>query len=357
MTLYLAFFHYCLDFVYSNEKKMYILTDIVSELQRIGSRSIVISDVQNHTIVPTTGNNIRCIANKEDASACMHMLENQLNPQIDDILNPKVAINCVVVRPSMKTRNLQKLFQLQKLREQRRIFGVALVEETNSLYHINGAQDSDVSFVVLHCAHNNFEEEQTRLIQRFCGTATHDKQLAAKIMQCKSQLQSIDELKNTWLAVVFDGINANCALVCQKQDVTLHQTVVTISSTTVVETKVTEEVVQVEKEDAEIIESETSEESDDASYDQVVEEEEEDSLTASESDDETIDDETPVEIACTQKISELQLDEQEQLRHLAIIDGYIEKLQQKRAQAESLAKKETEKAAPKTGWLSWLIRW
>ena len=313
-----------------------VLQSVEEALVCTGQRTIIVTHDEKtffRTVVDAEfGSACVCIASKQAAMNVVEEIESCDSPAaLKRYASGKsVRPHCVIVEPKMRTRNMQKSFHLRKLREKKRLYDIALVEETSDLSLVNRNNDSSVDQILLHCAHPNFESQLTQLKNRFgkANCSGDNALLANTVDDCVADyisevIKCAFEVEHDWLLIRIDSVplkvqcavfrtpptvseaaassdDANCA---NKSNIALKSTA-----------------------GAPAAKEKDSEHGEDSEHDSEDSEDSED--------DES--EETKIQ------------------RHIEIIDRYIEKIQKKHA------KKSDEKAATNSngsGWFWWLPTW
>jgi len=274
------------------------LQQLSTSLTQIGQRSIIITEQEPHYFCRLLeckfGKSFARVASKQCAIDVLHKVEN----------DESTDAHCVLVEPKMRTRKMQKSFHLQKLRKSKHTFNLAMIEQTSDLALVNKAHDNNLHCVLLHMEHPQFDRQLDLLKKRFLSTslvvptdaAKAICQLDQRLEACKQQHWQQDKcslLNDTWLVVNLPA--------------TKYKETFRIVSTASDDFTPERQAAPGQRHDP--------------------------PLPQNHQDDDSADSE-----------------ETEIKRHLAIIDNYIEKMQQKRQTAKNPTKKES-------SWFWWLPSW
>lgn len=310
-----------------------VLQSVEEALVCTGQRTIIVTHDEKtffRTVVDAEfGSACVCIASKQAAMNVVEEIESCDSPAaLKRYASGKsVRPHCVIVEPKMRTRNMQKSFHLRKLREKKRLYDIALVEETSDLSLVNRNNDSSVDQILLHCAHPNFESQLTQLKNRFgkanCGG--DNALLANTVDDCVADyisevIKCAFEVEHDWLLIRIDSVplKVQCAV---------FRTPPTVSEAAA-----------------------SSDDANCANKSKIALKSTAGAPAAKEKDSEHGEDDS-------EDSEDSEDDESEETkiqRHIEIIDRYIEKIQKKHA------KKSDEKAATNSngsGWFWWLPTW
>ncbi len=185
---------------------------IESQMQTPGQRSLIVSDTDDLLFEPSGLYTIR-IDNETTLAKVLVDLENADVQKKRSYKVNERGIESVVIGRVIKTRNMQKLYQLQKLRHQRRVLKIALVEQTENLQNINGTHDNDVDMIALNLRHDEFADQIRRIKQRMFRGKYAD--MTEKLDKCLSD-ECVDyaRMMRGWLIV--DFTEQMCAIDYQK---------------------------------------------------------------------------------------------------------------------------------------------
>ena len=185
---------------------------IESQMQTPGQRSLIVSDTDDLLFEPSGLYTIR-IDNETTLAKVLVDLENADVQKKRSYKVNERGIESVVIGKVIKTRNMQKLYQLQKLRHQRRVLKIALVEQTENLQNINGTHDNDVDMIALNLRHDEFTDQVRRIKQRMFRGKYAD--MTEKLDKCLSD-ECVDDARmmRGWLIVNFT--EQICAIDYQK---------------------------------------------------------------------------------------------------------------------------------------------
>ena len=179
MSLSIVFYHIPLEYL----PKMMItsIDQIVSDMQKPGKRSLVVSDNDEFLVEPF-GFQVLRVGTAQGLENVLVELDKAETQKKQSYKVDQRGIECVVIEKQIRTRRMQKMYQLQKLRQQRRVMKISLIEHSDNIANVNGCHDSDLDIVVLNLSHHDFIDQVRRIKQRYCASRPGD--LTTKLDNC-----------------------------------------------------------------------------------------------------------------------------------------------------------------------------